>query len=89
MRSAKHRLARLSGDSCRGHVLKQVLLLENITAFLVHVQFHGSLAPRWLSHQEALTDLHEVGAHAWIVVTIRDEVRRDSLRIGVVSSGGI
>ena len=86
MRSAKHRLARLGSDRRRRHILKHGVLLENITASVVrvHVQLHGALASRWLSDQEALTNLHEVGTHAWDVLTIRDEVRWDSLRIGVV-----
>ena len=86
MRSAKHRLARLSSDRCRRHILKHVVLLENITASIVraHVQLHGALDTRWLSDQEALTNLHEVGTHAWVVLTIRDEGRWDSLRISVV-----
>ena len=91
MRGAKHRLARLSGHSRRRQILKHAVLLENISALIVrvHVELHGALAARWLSDQEALADLHEVGAHAWVVLTIRDEVRRDSLRIGVVGRGGV
>ena len=81
MRGAKHRLARLGGDCRRRHIVKHVVLPENITAFIVrvHIQLHRALATRWLSDQEAFADLHEVGTHAWVMLTIRDEVRWDSL----------
>ena len=61
-----------------------------MTAMVDHVHIHRSLAVQRLRHQEALADLHEVGAHAWIVLPAINEVGwRDGVRVGVVSSRSI